>query len=46
MSISNSALANRDLNIERTAKGEIVIVPSAGGDSDYQSNEIAGQLRD
>ena len=39
-------MANRDLNIERTAKGEIVIVPSAGGDSDYQSNEIAGQLRD
>ena len=38
-------MANRDLNIERTAQGEIIIVPPAGGDSDYQSNDIAGQLR-
>jgi len=27
--------ANRDLRIERTAKGEIVIVPPAGGESDF-----------
>ena len=38
-------MSNRDLNIERTAQGEIIIVPPAGGDSDYQSNDIAGQLR-
>ena len=37
--------ANPNLNIERTAKGEIVIVPPAGAESDYRSLEIAGELR-
>ena len=37
--------ANPGLRIERTAKGEIGIVPPAGGESDYRSLEIAGELR-
>ena len=37
--------ANSDLRLERTAKGEIVIVPPAGGESDYRSLEIAAELR-
>ena len=37
--------ANPGLRIERTAKGEIVIVTPAGGESDYRSLEIAGELR-
>jgi Uma2 family endonuclease len=37
--------ANPGLKIERTAKGEIVIAPSADGESDYRSLEIAGELR-
>ena len=37
--------ANPGLRIERTATGEIVIVPPAGGESDYRSLEIAGELR-
>jgi len=35
--------ANPDLSVERTAEGEIVIVPTAGGESDYRS---AGSLID
>ncbi len=37
--------ANPGLRIERTARGEIVIVPPAGGESDYRTLEIAGELR-
>jgi Uma2 family endonuclease len=37
--------ANPGFRIERTSKGEIVIVPPAGGESDYRSLEIAGELR-
>ncbi len=37
--------ANPGLRIERTAKGEIVIVPPAGGESDYRSLEIGAELR-
>ena len=37
--------ANPDLRLERTAKGEIVIVPPAGGESDYRSLEIGAELR-
>jgi Uma2 family endonuclease len=37
--------ANPDVNFERTATGEIVIVPPAGGDSDYRSAEVTGDLR-
>ena len=38
--------ANPDLRLERTAKGEIVIEPPAGGESDYRSLDAGGQLRD
>lgn len=37
--------ANHDLRLERTAKGEIVIGPPAGDESDYRSLEIAAELR-
>jgi len=36
--------ANRDLTIERTAQGEIVIVPPAGYESSYRSGDAFGQL--
>jgi len=38
--------SNPDLRLERSAKGEIVIVPPAGGESDFRSVEVIGQLRD
>ena len=37
-------MANRDLQIERTAEGDIVIAPPAGFESDNRSADIAGQL--
>jgi Uma2 family endonuclease len=37
-------MANADLWIERTAQGEILIVPPAGGESDYQSLRVGAQL--
>ena len=37
--------ANRELQIERTAKGEIVVMSPAGGYSGYRSGEVFGQLR-
>ena len=37
--------ANPDLRIERTAQGEILIVPPAGGESDYRSVDLITQLR-
>jgi len=37
--------ANPDLRLERTAEGEIVIVPPAGGESDFRTVEVSGQLR-
>jgi Uma2 family endonuclease len=36
--------ANPDLWLERTARGEIVIVPPAGGDSDYRCADTIRQL--
>jgi Uma2 family endonuclease len=39
-------MANADVRFERTAQGEIIIVPPAGGESDYQTLEVAAQLRD
>ena len=36
--------ANPDLNTERTAEGEIVIVPPAGGESSKRSLRVAAQL--
>jgi Uma2 family endonuclease len=37
--------ANPDVSFERTSRGEIVIVPPAGGESDYQCVEVSGELR-
>jgi Uma2 family endonuclease len=37
-------VANPDLRVERTAEGEIVIVPPAGGESDYRSGKVITQL--
>jgi Uma2 family endonuclease len=36
--------ANPNLRIERTAEGEITIVPPAGGEADFQSLEVGAQL--
>lgn len=36
--------ANPDLRIERSPQGEIIIVPPAGGESDYRSTDAAAQL--
>jgi Uma2 family endonuclease len=38
--------ANPDLRVERTAEGEILIVPPAGFESSYRSLEVAAQLRE
>jgi hypothetical protein len=37
--------ANRDLRIERSAKGEIIVMPPAGGYLGYQSGEVFSQLK-
>jgi Uma2 family endonuclease len=37
--------ANRDLHIERTAGGEIIVMSPTGGYAGYQSGEVFGQLR-
>jgi len=37
-------MASPDLRFERTSKGEIVIVPPAGFESDYHSGEVFRQL--
>jgi Uma2 family endonuclease len=37
-------VANPDARFERTAEGEIVIVPPAGGESDYRNADIIVQL--
>ena len=36
--------ANPDLRVERNAEGEIIIVPPAGGESDYRNANAARQL--
>jgi Uma2 family endonuclease len=36
--------ANSNLRIERTAQGEIVIVPPAGGESDYRNTQLVTRL--
>ena len=38
-------MANPNTRFERTAEGEIVIVPPAGGESSYQSGESQAELR-
>ena len=42
----NFCMANGNVRFERTAQGEIIIVPPAGGESDFQSVEVIWQLRD
>ncbi len=37
--------ANRGLRIERSAKGEIIVMSPAGGYSSFESGEVFGQLR-
>jgi Uma2 family endonuclease len=37
--------ANKDLRIERTAEGDIVIMPPVGGEGSYQNSELSGELR-
>ena len=37
--------ANPDLQLERTAQGEIIIVPPHGGESDYRNLDAASQLK-
>jgi Uma2 family endonuclease len=37
-------MANRDLRIERSAQGEIIIVPPTGGESDYRNADVTFQL--
>src|SRR5690242_10308522 len=36
--------ANPDLNVERTSEGEIVIVPPAGGESDFRNASVITAL--
>jgi Uma2 family endonuclease len=38
-------MSNPDLRFERTAQGEIIIVPPAGGESSYRSGDAFGELR-
>ena len=37
--------AHPNLRIERTSRGEIVVMAPAGGESSYRSAEVSGQLR-
>lgn len=37
--------ANRDMRIERSAQGEIIVMSPAGGYSGYQSGEVFSQLK-
>jgi Uma2 family endonuclease len=37
-------MANANVRFERTAQGEIIIVPPAGGESDYRNVEVSSQL--
>lgn len=38
------ALANRDLQLERTATGELIVMPPTGSDTGYKNSDIGGQL--
>lgn len=37
-------VANRDLRIERSSNGEIIIMPPTGGETGRRNNSISGQL--
>lgn len=38
------AIANRELQLERTATGELIVNPPTGGDTGYRNLDIEGQL--
>ncbi len=38
------AFANRDLRLERTATGELIVMPPTGSDTGYRNLDIEGQL--
>ncbi|MDZ8226081.1 Uma2 family endonuclease [Nostoc sp. ChiVER01] len=38
------ALVNRDLQLERTATGELIVIPPTGSDTGKRNFDIAGQL--
>ncbi len=38
------ALANRELQLERTATGELIVNPPTGGETGYRNLDIEGQL--
>ena len=38
------AIANRDLQLERTATGELILMPPTGSDTGNRNSDIAGQL--
>lgn len=38
------AIANRDLQLERTAAGELIVMPPTGGDTGNRNLDIEGQL--
>jgi len=38
------AIANRDLRLERTATGELIIMPPTGSDTGKSNQDISGQL--
>ena len=37
--------ANQDFQIERTADGEILIMPPTGGETGYRNSDLSSQLR-
>ncbi|MEG4575252.1 Uma2 family endonuclease [Microcoleus sp. N3A4] len=38
------AIANRELELERTAQGELIVNPPTGGETGYRNLDIEGQL--
>ena len=38
------AIANRDLRLERTATGELIVIPPAGGESSRKNSSLTAQL--
>jgi len=38
------AIANRDLQLERSAKGELIVMPPTGGETGNKNSDFSGQL--
>ncbi len=38
------AIANRDLQLERTEKGELIVMPPTGGETSNRNSDFSGQL--